>query len=191
MDSITRKCRKCGNEFSGERCKACSKVYAAKWRAVNPGKIEAWQADNPDRVKAASDKWRANNREKLNAYAAKQRKENPEKARAKDAKWRIANLEKARAADAKWRTEHPEQKRANNQNRRARIKGNGGKYTATEWEALKQKYGHKCLDCGEVKSLTIDHVVPIVAGGLNTIDNIQPLCLSCNSKKHAKTTDFR
>jgi 5-methylcytosine-specific restriction endonuclease McrA len=34
-------------------------------------------------------------------------------------------------------------------------------------------------------------VVPVSAGGANTIDNIQPLCGPCNSAKHTQTIDYR
>jgi 5-methylcytosine-specific restriction endonuclease McrA len=32
-----------------------------------------------------------------------------------------------------------------------------------------------------------DHIVPLAAGGLNDVSNIQLLCRECNSKKHAGT----
>lgn len=75
--------------------------------------------------------------------------------------------------------------------RRARVAASGGKFTQKEWRALRSMYGNKCLCCGSTDRLTIDHVVPIVKGGRNTIDNIQPLCWKCNNFKRARTIDYR
>jgi 5-methylcytosine-specific restriction endonuclease McrA len=78
--------------------------------------------------------------------------------------------------------------------RRARLIGAGGSYTESEWRELVDKYGHRCLRCGRPESevkLTADHVVPLIKGGSNNIENIQPLCRRCNSRKQARTMDFR
>ncbi len=37
-----------------------------------------------------------------------------------------------------------------------------------------------------VVATEVDHIVPLAAGGSNTIDNLQPLCRSCHSKKTVK-----
>lgn len=69
-----------------------------------------------------------------------------------------------------------------------------GTYSFKEWETLLKKYNHMCLCCKQQEpfvKLTADHVIPLIAGGVNTIDNIQPLCQSCNSRKHVKVIDFR
>jgi hypothetical protein len=78
------------------------------------------------------------------------------------------------------------------QRRRARVAGAGGSYTTAEWDALLAQYD-RCPNClrpwagipplasGVV--ITADHIVPLVRGGSNSIENIQPLCYSCNSRK--------
>jgi len=66
-----------------------------------------------------------------------------------------------------------------------------GRHTEVEFDALCEKYGRRCLACGEVTRLTPDHIVPISQGGSDTIDNIQPLCESCNKSKGAHTMDYR
>ena len=71
-----------------------------------------------------------------------------------------------------------------------RAKGRG-EFTAEEWLALCDWFGNVCLKCGESKPLCADHVTPLSRGGSNTIDNIQPLCRSCNSVKCDKTIDYR
>lgn len=76
-------------------------------------------------------------------------------------------------------------------NRRVRKLTNGGKFTLTEWSELKNKYNNICLCCLEVKQLEPDHVIPLSKGGSNSIENIQPLCRSCNNKKYVKSTDYR
>jgi 5-methylcytosine-specific restriction endonuclease McrA len=45
---------------------------------------------------------------------------------------------------------------------------------------------NKCRRCGSDQSLTIDHIKPILHGGGNEDENLQCLCLRCNSEKGAK-----
>jgi len=75
----------------------------------------------------------------------------------------------------------------------ARKHGAQGNHTFVEWEALKMRYRYMCLCCKrsepEIK-LTEDHIIPLSKGGSDNIENIQPLCGSCNSKKYVGTEDF-
>lgn len=63
-------------------------------------------------------------------------------------------------------------------------------YTESELQALFVFYGNKCLACGSF-DITRDHVVSVRNGGEDTLDNIQPLCKSCNSQKGTLATDYR
>ncbi len=67
--------------------------------------------------------------------------------------------------------------------RYARERGAEGSHSLKEWEDLKDRHNNRCLNCGEEKPLTKDHILPLSEGGTEFIDNIQPLCRNCNSKK--------
>jgi len=74
-----------------------------------------------------------------------------------------------------------------------RIKEEGLSHTFGEWEDLKAQYGYTCPCCGASEPdspLTIDHITPLSRGGSDIIENIQPLCLPCNMKKHTKVIKY-
>lgn len=43
-----------------------------------------------------------------------------------------------------------------------------------------------CAHCGTTEKLTVDHVTPVARGGTNELENLQCLCLTCNSSKGAR-----
>jgi hypothetical protein len=70
--------------------------------------------------------------------------------------------------------------------RRERIRVNGGFHSENEWELLKAQYNWTCPNCKKSEpsiKLTRDHIIAIARGGSDNIENIQPLCVKCNSKK--------
>ena len=198
-----KKCTSCGRTlpatleyFSPEKrtavglqawCKDCFKAYKKRYREEHKTEELAYQKrrrqEAPERERIRLERWRKNNPDKVEAQNARHHENSRDKRNA-GARERIKALYKL----------FPERWRVASEKRRARIAGSGGNFTAKEWEALKKKYGYRCLRCGRTEpeiKLTVDHVIPLSKGGSNSIDNIQPLCWSCNSGKRARHIDYR
>ena len=126
------------------------------------------------------------------ARNARWRKNNPEKqkksTRESSKKYYWGNHEasklRAKAANSRYKKSHPEVGRQSEHRRRVRKIGNGVfKIIPKDLQRLQRT---PCQECGTMKKLTIDHVVPISKGGTHSIGNLQSLCLSCNTSKKNK-----
>jgi 5-methylcytosine-specific restriction endonuclease McrA len=146
---------------------------------------------NPEKAKAQSKAWRDANPEKAKAARKARYAANPEKYIAAAKARYAANPEKYINSALAWAKANPEKCSVIKHKRRALKAGNGGNHTSQEWLDLCKLYGYKCLACGQVGKLTKDHIKPLSKGGTNDISNIQPLCKSCNSRKHAKEINYR
>ncbi len=77
--------------------------------------------------------------------------------------------------------------------RKERLRKNGGFHTLGEWELLKKRFNYTCPACGrkepEIK-LGKDHIVPVSEGGGSYISNIQPLCFRCNKRKNTRRVKY-
>lgn len=121
---------------------------------------------------------------------------NKEKEAKQHKSWVSLNREKRRAQNVKatraWQQNNQDKVRhwkLDNKHKRREAYGQGS-VSIEDWIALCNKYGNVCLSCGK-SEITMDHVVPLSKGGTHTIDNVQPLCGTCNSIKHDKTIDYR
>jgi hypothetical protein len=165
-------------------CKVCHRIQkrkteseAAKFKQAK--RLKAWMLANPDKVKEAK---------KRNAHTEKAKQAR----RVAKRLWKILNPLKVLEEKRRYNARYPEKKKQWQRSRRARIKGNGGEITAEEWQAVLDKYGHKCLypNC-ERTDIEMDHVVPLAFGGTHTADNVQPLCVYHNRNKYTQTVDYR
>lgn len=197
-DRTTKPCTRCGQvkplpdfyriaryaDGYATWCKACWQAYRRERRA-RPGVADAERAYGrewhhsrlPEQKTADTLRRRAYDRERWHNNPGVRQRKNAQKARgARTAAHRLKRRVWSKAA---------------NHRRRVRVRDAGPSFTTQQWRALCEQYGHRCLCCGEHKPLTPDHVIPLSLGGSNTIDNIQPLCGPCNSRKFTKTTDYR
>ena len=174
MDKKCSKCQEIKNvelfnkrgKYFRELCKSCESKRHKEWRE----KTNHYEK-NKEKFKEESRKRYNNNKERENKRCGEWKKNNREKIN----KWLSEPINRIKENFRKYK-------------RRGAI----GKVKYSDWVDLCNKYENKCLCCGSKKDkLTIDHVIPLILGGTNTIENIQPLCGSCNSKKGIKTTDYR
>lgn len=56
---------------------------------------------------------------------------------------------------------------------------------ALRW-AVWERDNFTCRHCGARRDLAADHIVPESKGGQTTLDNLQTLCVPCNSRKGAR-----
>lgn len=85
-------------------------------------------------------------------------------------------------------TERGKQSRRNAKSIR-RTRENTGNVTLKQWKNILNKYNNSCAFCGSTKNIEQDHIIPLSKGGLHNINNIQPLCRSCNARKSNKVLE--
>mgnify|MGYP001571268626 FL=1 len=189
--NLTKRCTKCGE------VKALPSFYNFKHGAL--GK----QPECKDCSKKRSTEWRVKNRKRSNESRANWEKRHPEVraayralpkrkeyTKAFSAAWYERNRERLKEIRARWHRENYPRGRKEKMvqaeaNRRARQSGATGTVTLADvWKLYGQQRG-LCATCrcsldGRFHR---DHVVPLVYGGTNSIDNIQLLCGDCNRTK--------
>jgi 5-methylcytosine-specific restriction endonuclease McrA len=196
----TKTCTKCKTEksvgmFYAERkgyrscCKACDSADRKQHYIDNKESIKAkraiYQKEHRSEQYEHLKKWRKNNPEKVREAGRRQYAENVEHRRAVKNAWKLQNPESIKNASERYRLNHLPKMAEKSHKRRARLRGNGV-FQVTEKELIRL-YASPCAHCGAIENVTIDHVIPVARGGRHSIGNLQPLCLSCNSSKNART----
>ena len=125
--------------------------------------------------------WTQRNRHKIREINAKYRYERG--GCLKDKEWQAKNKDKVLFSKEKYRLKRRKLKKI---------------YTQGQWQDLKKRFDYRCAKCYKQEpmiKLTADHIIPITKWDLfkdsmpyecDDIKNIQPLCVSCNSRKNNK-----
>lgn len=162
-----------------KRCTGCKRVLPvemfSKNRASRDGLVTRCKPCLKIEYKKNKERYAQyyrDHKEELNEYSRNYRRENADY-------WR------------KWKQDHPEAVAVSRQNDRAKRSANGGRISKRDWRRILDAFNHCCAKCGSSENIHMDHVVPLARGGANSIDNVQPLCQTCNLRKGAKTEDYR
>lgn len=163
-------------------CRECNDESRNKWTEANRERTRenarAYRDANPERKKQMDKEWRESEQGKQKRKESRDKHSADNVARA----YRWKDRRPDRYAEHQWKGKRV---------RRARLAGADGAFSKEEFDSLCASYDYICLCCRERKPLEADHVIPLSRGGSNTIDNIQPLCRSCNAHKHGKVIDYR
>jgi len=180
-------------------CKACQAAKNAKWREQNKGYKPPCLAGDPDYWK----KWRERNPESLASTQKKYREANQEllakKARdrmradqvahnARGEDWRKKNSERFNELRRARYAKNPERAIDQVRQRRATKYASPTRHTLQEVKDLLITQKHCCANCEDDLSIAkrhLDHWMPISRGGSDGIENLQWLCVPCNTKKRA------
>jgi len=151
-------------------CKDCHRKYRNEYRQRPEVKAQR---------KEYAKKYYIKNREKLKAYIKKYHKE---------------HLERDRNYGIKYRREHPEVHREHKRKRKLKVKRLVEDFTKEEWQQKVDATNGFCV-CGrrfsEVRPFvpTHDHTPPVSkvpVGFCYSLNDVTPLCGSCNSSKRDK-----
>ena len=164
-------CKACGESKSLESFYAHPKMKDGRLNFCIPcfrARENKRRADDPEAIRSRD-----------RAYWAA----NPDKKRAKDRRYKEQHRAEAVANATAWARAHPDRYKENMFASYVRQHGGIPVCTIEQWQAKLAEYGGKCAECGSVKNITRDHIVPLSRGGTDDIANIQPLCRGCNTRK--------
>lgn len=187
----TKICQRCNKEFISSQwnqiyCGSKTNKVGCSYRMhlkrildYNLGKNRNWMLEY-------NKEWKKKQRKLNSPYAERQ----------KELKKEYGRSELGKKVTSKWRKRNIKKILLWNRKRMLQKRGVQGSHTEEEWEDLKKKFNYCCSKCGVSENklkiiwkkkgfnrLTKDHIVPIAKEGTDYIQNIQPLCISCNAGK--------
>jgi len=136
--------------------------------------------------------YRQANREQIEAYAKAYRAANRKNLSVKNKVYRDANREKIEAYAKAWYAAHPNEYLARKHKHRANKAGakigdaKAVLYWLKGWKTEAPVACHYCRVVSPGTDMTMDHVIPMSAGGPHDLTNLVVCCKSCNSSKQDK-----
>lgn len=96
------------------------------------------------------------------------------------------NKSRIAQSKAEWAKKNSSGRAVKERNRKA-MKKERGVHTLKEIEGLLSYQGNLCAYCNAPLDIYhVDHVIPLVSGGINTVDNLVVACPRCNLSKGSK-----
>lgn len=196
---------------SSHTCVVCTRENSRKSYQADPEAVKKrtkeYKKTRSEFFKEYQKQYRQEHKKQCSEYSLKYYRKNLDKVKARILRHKQANresiLERNRIRDRKryqtqerkeyhkqqtreYRRRFPESVKVMHNRRRTRLKKvHKSFYTATELKSRLELFKDVCCYCG--KKLdgkgTVDHFIPIAAGGSDVLGNLVLCCQSCNSSK--------
>ena len=157
-------------------CNVCGleKAYSEFWVTRKGRTKDGYKGDCKDCAKARRRAWAAQNRDREQQWNRAKYLATPETFKEQSKRWRKENPER-------WREMHRNKEAA----RRARVKN--AFVERVEASVLFERDGGLCGICHESldQDYHIDHIIPLVKGGMHSYENTQLAHPTCNLRKGA------
>lgn len=180
-----RKREQAWRDANRERVNAACARYRINHRERVIAASSVWNKANRARMTLAMAEWRDNNRERYLANVSAWTIKNRDRIRAKNAAYRLAHAERRRATSAAWERTHGHIRAEYNARRHAQ-KMHSSQIERINKATIIERDASICYLCGRTLTaleITLDHVIPLIAGGPHTYENLKVACRSCNSRK--------
>ena len=162
------RCDSCGTVFNKRRDHVKPHNYCNKACVAISRRKESAKWRDPVQIKEYMREYGTKNRERLNAKSRERVSRNRDRRRATQARYRLRNKGAIKRLSAIRRT----------------ASHSGSVATAAQIERLFKRAHSRCVYCGLVRPLTLDHVTALTANGTHERQNLVPACKSCNSSKN-------
>lgn len=204
-DGFSYACKECAKARS-RKWKHDNQEYANEqardYYATHKQERREYLEENAERVAAGKRRWRQNNPDKVAEHKKRNYDKQKEHYRNYKARWYQLNRKRIRSKpvspeqrkeaserSCRWAKLNPEKSLNHSHMRRARIKSNGGAgFFKADRELQMKAQGGNCWWCGKPMGddVTIEHIRPIVRGGMHDPRNIVLVHKSCNCSKKDK-----
>ena len=179
-------------------CRDCQSAYVRANRSQYTANSRRWEKSNPEKVSAKLSRWRADNAEHVSGYKRQYRESNQEAVLEYDRRYYADNVEarreQSRLLNQEWRSSNPEKIRLKDERRRAMKRD--AYVEDVRLYFLLERDGYQCVVCRgaidpvlrhpHLGSASLEHIVPLVRGGMHSYLNCAPSHLGCNISKGSK-----
>ena len=202
---VERACEMCAAHYDADtqrlkhgRQTTCSRACSYLLRAQKHRKPDHEKFDqkaynatyykqNRNRLLDAQKQYRLSNLDRTRAMARAHQRLNREKSNQRASDWYYANKQLMIDRAKLWKRLNPDKVQVNTRDYASRRSGATGRFTARDYERLKNRLFGLCGYCFASPANTIDHIIPLSRNGSNFIGNIMPACGNCNYSKGPKT----